>query len=179
MKTEQLNEFVKKIEPFFLGYTAEENRLKNSNGMELIFRVDWKNKTTVSGLNAKHRHSIGCSFDKPLEKVFKDIRRRLIPAYHADFFENKREKMEQAEAEHSNSQKLKALASVIGGQVERHYGHRGSANSEYVYSESASIYQTYQGNYEFNIVLEYIDAMRLAKILKELDFPKKPLTTDD
>lgn len=42
MKTEQLNEFVKKIEPFFLGYTAEENRLKNSNGMELIFRIDWK-----------------------------------------------------------------------------------------------------------------------------------------
>ena len=115
MTTEKIIELVKKIEPYFIGYTAEENRLKNSNGMELVFRTDWKDKTTVSGLHARRRHSIGCSFEKPVEKIFKDIRRRLMSDYYADFFENKREKIERTEAEEQEKLKLKALASVIDG----------------------------------------------------------------
>lgn len=170
MKTEQLNDFVKKMEPFFLGYAACENRLKNENGMELLFLIDWKNKTTVRGLHAKHKHSIGCSFTKSPEKVYQDIRRRLLKNYHADFFETKREKIERTEAEDLNKQKLQALASVIGGQIERHYGHRTAAGHEYVSTDDISIYHTYQGLYEFSLTLDYISAMKLAKILKDFAF---------
>lgn len=95
MTNDKINELVKKLEPLFLGYTAYENRLKNENGMEIVFRSDWNNKTKVSGLHCKHNHSIGCSFEKSPEKIFKDIRSRLMPDYHADFFETKREKIER------------------------------------------------------------------------------------
>ena len=76
---------VKKLEPFFIGYTANENRLTNSNGMELVFRVSWNNKTTICGVNASRHHSIGCSLEKPVEKIASDIRRRLFKEYHKDF----------------------------------------------------------------------------------------------
>lgn len=168
MMNDKINELVKKIEPLFIGYTAYGNKLKNDNGMELVFRKDWKDKTTVSGLHAKHNHSIGCSFEKSPQKIFKDIRGRLMPDYHKDFFETKREKIERQEAEVENLLKLKALASVIGGEVEHHYGHRGATGNEYVSSEDVSIYPTYQGNYEFKIELSYIDAMRMAELIKKL-----------
>jgi len=58
-----------------------------------------------------------------------------MPDYHKDFFETKREKIERQEAEEENLLTLKALASVIGGEVEHHYGHRGAAGHEYVISE--------------------------------------------
>lgn len=35
MTPEQIQNLVKKLEPFSIGFTAVENRLKNSNGMEL------------------------------------------------------------------------------------------------------------------------------------------------
>lgn len=167
MQNDQLPEFVKKLEPFFIGFTAEGNSLKNANGMEICFRVDWKNKTIVSGLHAKHRHSIGCSFEKTPEKIFKDIRRRLFPEYYTDFFKTKKENLEIAEAEEINTQKLKALASVIGGEVSRHYGHRGASGNDYISTENVSIYPTYQGDYEINVTLDYIDAMKIAKHLKD------------
>lgn len=168
MTKEKINELVKKLEPLFLGYTASESSLKNDNGMELVFRCDWNNKTTVSGFHAKHRHSIGCSFKKSPEKIFKDIRKRLMPEYHKDFFETKREKIAQQEAEEANLQKLKALASVIGGEICNHYGYRNAVGLEYANTENISIYQTYRGQYEFKINLSYIDAMKLAQILKNL-----------
>lgn len=168
MTNGKINELVKKLEPLFLGYTAYENRLKNENGMEIVFRSDWNNKTKVSGLHGKHNHSIGCSFEKSPEKISKDIRSRLMPDYHADFFETKREKIERQEIEDSNSQKLKALASVLGGEICNHHGYRNAVGSEYVSAESISIYQTYQGHYEFKINLSYIDAMKLAQDLKKL-----------
>lgn len=136
--------------------------------MELVFRTDWNNKTTVAGLHAKHCHSIGCSFDKPIEKIFNDIRRRLMPDYHKDFFETKREKIERQEAEESNIQKLKALASVLGGEICNHHGYRNAVGYEYISAENISICQTYHGNYEFKINLSYIDAMKLAQNLKSL-----------
>lgn len=168
MTNNKINELVKKLEPLFLGYTAQENRLKNENGMELVFRSDRKNKTVVSGLHAKHNHSIGCSFEKPIEKIFKDIRHRLMPDYHRDFFESKREKIERQEADELNIQKLKALASVIGGEICSHYGYRNAVGSEYVSSKNVSIYQTYHGHYEFKINLSYIDSMKMAHTFKNL-----------
>lgn len=166
MKNDQIIELVKKLEPLFLGFTAHERSLKNDNGMELLFSCDWKNKMTVSGLHAKHSHTIGCSFEKSPEKIFKDIRRRLMSDYHKDFFETKRDKIERQEAEEENLLKLKALASVVGGEVEHHSGYRNAISNEYVSAENVSISPTYRGNYEFKIELTYIDAMRLAQILK-------------
>lgn len=167
MTNEKIHQLVKNLEPLFLGFTAHEDRLKNSNGMELRFHSDWSGKTTVSGLHANHRHSIGCSFEKPIEKIFKDIRRRLMPGYHADFFETKRGKLERAEAEEAAKLKLKALASVIGGNIEHRYGHRSSCGNEYVSAENVSIYPTYRGLYEFNLELGYAEAMKLAEILRD------------
>lgn len=168
MTNDKINELVKKLEPLFLGYKAYENHLKNENGMELVFRSDWNNKTKVSGLHAKHNHSIGCSFEKSPEKIFKDIRSRLMPSYHKDFFETKREKIEQQESEESDSLKLKALASVIGGEICHHYGYRNAIGNQYASTESVTIYPTYDGHYEFKMTLSYIDAMKLAQIIKNL-----------
>jgi hypothetical protein len=168
MTNDKINELVKRLEPLFLGYTAYENRLKNENGMEIVFRSDWNNKTKVSGLHAKHCHSIGCSFEKSPEKIFKDIRSRLMPEYHRDFFETKREKIERLEADEADSQKLKALASVIGGEICSHHGYRNAVGCDYVSTENTSIYQTYHGHYEFKISLSYIDAMTLVQNLKKL-----------
>jgi hypothetical protein len=167
MTSEQIQNLVKKLESFFIGFTAVENRLKNSNGMELVFKEDWKGQTIIIGLHAKHGHSIGCSFYKPLEKIFKDIRRRLMPAYHADFFETKKEKIELAEFEEAEKLKLKALASEIDGEICRDYGHRYSGNSEYIKANNVSIYQTYNGRYEVQLDLSYFDAMKMAKFLKD------------
>lgn len=130
MTDEKIHELVKKLETYFIGYKANEKTLKNSNGMELWFRSDWKGKTIVSGLHAKSRHSIGCSFEKPIEKIAKDIRKRLMPEYFDDFFTTKKEKIEQTEMMENDSLKLKAVASVIGGEISRNYGHTYSGNSE-------------------------------------------------
>lgn len=166
MTSEKLYEVVRKLEPFFMGYKAHDNMLKNENGMTLVFRISWNNKTTVSGLYAKHNHTIGCSLEKSPEMIFKDIRKRLMPEYHKDFFETKRETIERQEAEEEDLLKLKALASVVGGELSHHYGYRGVAGNEYVSAESVSIYPSYSGHYKFEIELNYIDAMRLAHILK-------------
>lgn len=123
-------------------------------------------KTIVTGLHAKHSHTIGCSFEKSPEKIYKDIRTRLMPEYHKDFFENKREKTERQEAEEENLLKLKALASVVSGELFNHCGYRNAVGHEYVSAGNISIYPTYFGHYEFKIDLSYIDAMRLAHILK-------------
>lgn len=166
MTNDQIIELVKKLEPLFLGYTAHDRSLKNDNGMELFFRCDWKEKTTVSGLHAKHSHSIGCSFTKSPEKIFKDIRNRLMPEYHKDFFETKRERIERETTQSEDDLKLKALASVVGGEIEHHYGYRGASGNSYVDAANASIFPTYNGRYEFKIDLNYIEAMKLAAILK-------------
>lgn len=163
MTSKQINDLVKKLEPLFIGYTAKENRLVNSNGMELVFRVSWNNRTTVSGLHASRTHSIGCSFEKPLDKIFKDIRRRLMTDYHADFFETKRQKIEQAEAEELDAQKLRAISSVINGEIVRHYGQ----GTDCVSTENVCVYQSYDGIYKFEIKTNYFDAMKLAKYLNE------------
>ncbi len=178
MTTEQIHALVKKLEPLFIGYSAVENRLRNSNGMELAFKIDWKNQTRVLGLHASKTHSIGCSFEKPVEKIFKDIRRRLLAEYHADFFETKREEIKRSEADEEEKLKMRALASVVNGEIERNYGHRFSGTSEYVNAKNISIYRTYSGRHEFHINLSYFDSMRLAKILHELSFIEQTKVED-
>ena len=64
MKDEKIIQLVKNLEPFFIGYKAEADRLKNSNGMELLFSISWNDKPTVRGLHANRSHSIGCSLTK-------------------------------------------------------------------------------------------------------------------
>ena len=66
MENDQINKLVKNIEPYFFGYTAKENKLKNDSGLELLFQHTWNGKTKVVGLGGKSSHSIGCSFTKPL-----------------------------------------------------------------------------------------------------------------
>ncbi len=166
MTQEKINELVKKLEPLFLGFKASENRLKNDNGMELVFRLSWNNKTTVSGLHATHTHSIGCSFEKPIDKIHKDVRRRLMTAYYADFFATKRAKQERLEHDEQEKQKLRAIASVVGGEVINHYGLRGATYTECVSTEDLLIYQTYNGLFEVSLKLDYIKAMKMAPYLK-------------
>ena len=91
IKDKEIFKLVKNLEPYFFGYMAEEKTLKNDSGLEFFFHCSWNGKTMVDGLGGKNCHSIGCSFTKPLEKIAKDIKRRLLPAYRDDFFENKRE----------------------------------------------------------------------------------------
>ncbi len=77
MTKEEIFKIVKNLEPYFFGYTAKENRLKNDSGLEFLFQDIW-GKTTVSGLGGKNYHKIGCSFTKPLDKIAKDIKRPLF-----------------------------------------------------------------------------------------------------
>ena len=42
MVKEQIKSLVKKIEPYFLGYLAHGDRLKNDIGMEILFQENWQ-----------------------------------------------------------------------------------------------------------------------------------------
>lgn len=97
MKNSDIENLVKKLETYFFGYRAQERTLVNDNGMTLSFYSSWNNKTTVSGLGGYHSHTIGCSFSKPLEKIAKDINRRIIPKYKDDFFKKKKDRIETKE----------------------------------------------------------------------------------
>lgn len=167
MTNEKICELVKRLEPLLIGYCAFDNRLKNSNGMELVFRINWKNQTRVAGLHATNHHSIGCSFDKPIEKIAKDIRRRLIPKYYDDFFKTKRENAERAEFEEAERLRLKALAFAINGQICRNYENVYPGNSEYIKTNNASIYQTYNNRYEIRLNLDFSDTIKMAEFLKD------------
>lgn len=166
MKKEEIFKLVKELESFFIGYTALGDRLKNSNGMELVFRLDWKGQTRVVGLHASQGHSIGCSFKKPVEKIVKDISRRLIPDYFDDFFLTKRENKERAEFEESEKLKLMAIADAINGQISHDNGHRHVGGPEYIQANNTSIYRAYNGRYEVQLNLSFSDTLKIASFLK-------------
>jgi len=149
MTSEEINQVVKSLEPLFIGYTATENSLKNSNGMELIFRASWNNKTTVSGLHAGRSHSIGCSFKKSPDKIFKDIRRRLMPSYYEDFFKHKKEKQEREEFKNEKAEKMRAISSVVDGEIRKDYGYSYSSGN-FVSAQNLTIYETYSGTLRSN-----------------------------
>ena len=94
MDKEQIKALVKKLEPHFLGYRADCERLKNRFGMEILFGEDWRGKTEVTALLASHYSykKIGCSFEKPIPKIVADIKRRLLPKYYEKFMIYQKEK---------------------------------------------------------------------------------------
>lgn len=165
MTDEQISQVVKSLEPLFLGYKATKNSLKNSNGMELFFRSSWNDKTTVSGLHAGRSHSIGCSFKKSPDKIFKDIRKRLMPRYYEDFFKYKKEEQEREEIKNAKAEKMRAISSVIDGEIRKNYGYSYNSGN-FVSAQNLSIYETYSGHYEVTIQLDFMTAMKLAQYLK-------------
>lgn len=53
MKAQEIDQLVKKLEPYFHGYKAKENSLSNDSGMTLYFSSSWNNKTKIKGSGAK------------------------------------------------------------------------------------------------------------------------------
>ena len=167
MKDEEIFKLVKNLEPYFFGYTAKENRLKNDSGLEFLFQDIW-GKTTVSGLGGKDCHGIGCSFTKPLGKIAKDIKRRLLPKYRDDFFEYKKEQKELKEKEAFDRKKLAALAQASGGRIKNQYSSYWSTN-KYVTFKNGSIAQTYDGKYRVKIEADFGEALKIVSFLKEMN----------
>ena len=167
MEDNEINKLVKNLEPYFFGYTARENRLKNDSGLEFLFQDIW-GKTTVSGLGGKSYHSIGCSFTKPLEKIAKDIKRRLLPKYRDNFFENKREQKELKDKETFDRKKLAALAQTSGGKIRVQYANHWGKD-KYVNFKWGSISQTYDGKYKIKIEAGFGKALKIVSFLKGIN----------
>ncbi len=167
MEDNQINKLVKDLEPYFFGYTAKENRLKNDSGLEFLFQDIW-GKTTVSGLGGKNYHKIGCSFTKPLEKIAKDIQRRLLPKYRDDFFENKKEQNQLREKETFNRKKLEALAQASGGKVKTQYSSYWRTD-KYATFKDGSVAQSYDGKYKIKVEADFGKALKIVSFLKEMN----------
>ncbi len=167
MEDKQINKLVKELEPYFFGYTAKENKLKNDNGLEFLFYCSWNGKTTVSGLGGKDCHSIGCSFTKPLEKIAKDIKRRLLSAYRDDFFEYKKEQNQLKEKEAFDRKKLAALAQVSGGKIRTQYANHWGKD-KYVNFKQGSISQGYDGKYKIKVEADFGEALKIVSVLREI-----------
>ncbi len=167
MEDNQINKFVKNLESHFFGYTAKENKLKNDSGLEFIFQCSWNGKTTVSGLGGKSCHSIGCSFTKPLEKIARDVKCRLLPIYRNDFFEYKKEQNQLKEKEIFDRKKLAALAQTSGGKIRTQYANHWGKD-KYVLFKNGSIEQTYSGKYKIKVEAGFGEALRIVSFLKEI-----------
>ncbi len=172
MEDSQIYELVKKLEPLFHGYTAKERILENSSGMKLHFSSTWNGKTSISGLGGKKRHSIGCSFTKPLDKIAKDIRRRLLPDYRDDYFENIVERKQRQEKIDSDLLKLKALEDATEGEIRDQYGYSSGPYNKYVNSDYANISQRYNGGYELTILADFTETLDIISFLKK-SYPYK------
>ena len=155
MTKEEIFKIVKNLEPYFFGYKAKENKLKNKSGLEFLFQDIW-GKTTVVGLGAKSCHSIGCSFRKPLEKIARDIKRRLLPKYRDDFFENKREQKELKEKEAFDRKKLAALAQASGGRIKSQYSSFWRTDKYATFKKRMSIFSV-----EFRRAFHYLSDLFL------------------
>lgn len=173
MEKTNIQNLVKKLEPYFFGYTANDCSLTNELGLELRFFASWNNKTQIRGIGAKHNHSIGCSFTKPLEKIAKDVKRRLIPEYREDFIAYKREESERIEHEAQELLKLEALAQACSGELKDSYWNSRSLRDKYVNAESLEIKQNYSGKYEFSIKLDFGDSLKLINILRKKQLLEK------
>ncbi len=167
MKDEEIFKLVKNLEPYFFGYTAKENRLKNDSGLEFLFQDIW-GKTTVSGLGGKNYHKIGCSFTKPLDRIAKDIKRRLLPKYRDDFFENKKEQNQLREKEVFNRKKLEALAQASGGKVKNQYSSYWRTD-KYATFKDGSVAQSYDGKYKIKVETDFGKALKVVSFLKEMN----------
>lgn len=137
------------------------------SGLKLLFSSSWNNKTTVSGIGGKHSHSIGCSFNKSLDKIAKDIKNRLIAEYRDDFISYKKEKIEREKYQMDELLKLEALAQTCSGELKDAYWNSRSPRNKYVDSGNVSIKQNYSNNYEFSIELDFGESLKLITFLKE------------
>ena len=165
MEKNKIHELVKNLEPYFFGYVADKDRLKNDMGLELLFQSSWNGKTRVIGLGGKTPHSIGCSFTKPLGRMASDVMRRLLPSYRDDFLEYKRELQQLKEKEAFERKKLAALAQVLGGKVTDHpnYGKQEKC----VKFTHGFIFQNYDDNYKIKIQVDFGKALKVLPVLKE------------
>ena len=165
MERENIIKLVKSLESHFYGYKAQECTLINDLGMKVHFSSSWNNKTYVSGLGAKRSYLIGCSFTKPLEKIVKDINKRLIPNYRDDFISYKREQAEALELLDYEQQKFEALAVSCNGEIVSDYGSR---HGQYIRAEKLTIHQAYSGDYEITINLNFKKALEPVSLIKTL-----------
>jgi len=170
MEKTNIQNLVKKLEPYFFGYTANDCSLVNESGLQLLFSSSWNSKTTVSGIGGKHSHSIGCSFNKSLDKIAKDIKNRLIPEYRDDFISYKKEKIESEKYEMDELLKLEALAQTCSGELKDTYWNSRSPRNKYVGTKNVEIKQNYSGNYNFSIDLNFGDSLKLIDFLRDNNF---------
>ncbi len=170
MEKANIQNLVKKLEPYFFGYTASDCSLVNDTGLELLFSSSWNNKTTVSGLRGKHSHSIGCSFTKSLDKIAKDIKNRLIFEYRDDFISYKKEKIDREKHEMEELLKLEALAQSCSDELKDAYWNSRSPRNKYVGTQNIEIKQNYSGDYNFSIDLSFGDSLKLIDFLKNNNF---------
>ena len=165
MENAEIHKLVKNLENYFFGYVAKQNYLESTSGLKILFRSSWNGKTTIIGLGARRNHSIGCSFTKPLDKIAKDIKKRLMPDYRDDFFEKLRDENIRQEKEQSELMKLKAIAQVSCGIVEDQKFYSRGSGTKYVRSDYANISQTYSGDYELTIRANFGEALKILNFL--------------
>lgn len=163
MEKEQIKILVKSLEKYFFGYKATETSLKNDSGLELYFFEDWNKKTKIRGIGGGHRHEIGCSFVKYQEKIVKDIRRRLLPAYRDDFFQAKKDQKKRKEQEEKRRLMLEAIALECSGEIRENHGY---GRERLVSAENLTVKEYYNGNYKLSLELPFSDVIKLLKELK-------------
>lgn len=167
MEDKKIYEVVKSVSKYMIGFKPEEKYLVNDNGMKFHFYSSWNNKTTISGVGARHSHSIGCSFKKDPEKIAKDIYRRLYDDYRDDFLTNKREEEGREKKINDDMEKLDAICSVIeGATVRENFGNYKKYN-RHVCNKQIEISQDYQDNYDFKINLSFSETLKAVSLLKE------------
>lgn len=165
MNRENIIKLVKSLEPHFYGYKAQECTLINDLGMKISFSSSWNNKTYVSGLGAKKSYSIGCSFAKPLKKITRDIKTRLIPEYRDDFISYKREQEEAQEFLAHEQQKFEALAVSCDGEIVSDYR---SSHRQYIKANNLTIHQSYSGDYEITVSLNFEKTLKYIHLIEAL-----------
>jgi len=167
MEDKKIYEVVKSVSKYMIGFKPEEKYLVNDNGMQLHFYSSWNNKTTISGVGARHSHSIGCSFEKDPERIANDIYRRLYDAYRDDFLNNKKEIEGREKNINDDMQKLDAICSVIdGAAVHENYGNYKKYN-RHVRNKQIEVSQDYKDNYDLKINLNFSETLKVVNLLKE------------
>ncbi len=172
MNNSEIEIIVKKLEKYFIGYKANGNTLKSEAGFEFRFHSSWNNKTTVSGIGGTRYHSIGCSFTKPVEKIAKDIKRRLFPDYRDDFLKTVKSDNEKREFEEKQLLMLEALKESAHAEIKDSYWNSRAMHNKYISANGFEIKQTYSGDYEFTVDCNFSESLKLIGFLNTLKSPK-------
>lgn len=164
-KRERIHRLVKSLEPFFYGFNAIENKLVNNAGLSIAFYDEYRG-TSISGLGGRNTHSIGCSFSKDIEKIAKDIKRRLLPSYRDDFMSCISEKMQCKEKKEKELLLLNAIASACGGKLSSKYD---CEHHKEVVCKSLrlEVYQSYSGDYCISLSRDFAGVLDLIESIKK------------